>query len=122
MGTDLELSPPEPDRSSRGLYALLENRLFPAIIGYTIHPLHIVALLVLWIGLLVFHNTLFELVGGNYTNGLSAMAASIVLLHQTRQQHELRRLHRNHQELLERMHHLLGSHTPHPAGPATTES
>lgn len=70
-------------------------------------PLHIVALLALWIGLLVFHSTLFELVGGNYTNGLSAMAASIVLLQQTRQQRELRHLHRSHQELLERVHHIL---------------
>lgn len=69
--------------------------------------MHIVALLALWIGLLVFHSTLFELVGGNYTNGLSAMAASIVLLQQTHQRRELRHLRRNHQDVLERMHHLL---------------
>lgn len=30
-----------------------------------------------------------KLVGGNYTNGLSAMAASIVLLQQTRQRRSL---------------------------------
>ncbi len=111
MGTDSGQTPLNSDRPSRGLYALLENRLFPAIIGYTTHPLHIVALLALWIGLLVFHSTLFELVGGNYTNGLSAMAASIVLLQQTRQRHEVRRLHRNHQELLERIEHTLRGST-----------
>ena len=93
---------------ARGPYSILERRLFPAIIAFTTHPLHILALLVLWISLLVFHGTLFELVGGNYTNGLSAMAASIVLLQQMRQQRELRRLHRQHHDLLERVHHLLG--------------
>lgn len=107
MGTDIEPPPIDADRTASGLYGWLEERLFPAIIGYTTHPLHIVALLALWIGLLVFHSTLFELVGGNYTNGLSAMAASIVLLQQTHQRRELRHLHRNHQDVLERMHRLL---------------
>jgi len=118
MGTDPEPPPTDPDPAPTGRYGWLENRLFPAIIGYTVHPLHIVALLALWIGLLVFHSTLFELVGGNYTNGLSAMAASIVLLQQTRQQRELRHLHRSHQELLERVHHLL----TRTAGADTTSS
>src|SRR4051794_40959030 len=54
------------------LYRFLERNLFPRIVGYTIHPLHILILLILWIGLLFWHNTIFELVGGNYTNGLSA--------------------------------------------------
>lgn len=117
MGTDPEPTPTDPGAAATGRYRWLENRLFPAIIGYTVHPLHIVALLTLWIGLLVFHSTLFELVGGNYTNGLSAMAASIVLLQQTRQQRELRHLHRGHQELLERVHHLLQNRS---AGSDTT--
>ena len=119
MRTDVEQPPIDADKTPKGVYGWLEERLFPAIIGYTTHPLHIVALLALWIGLLVFHSTLFELVGGNYTNGLSAMAASIVLLQQTRQRRELLHLHRNHQDVLERMHHLLRSQTP---GPAPTES
>lgn len=108
---NLEPAPLDEVRSRRSLYGWLESVLFPAIIRYTIHPLHIVALLALWMGLLLFHNTLFELVGGNYTNGLSAMAASIVLLQQTRQQRELRRLHQNHHQLLDRMHHLLQTRT-----------
>ncbi len=118
MGTDVEPPRIDADRP-KGLYGWLENRLFPAIIGYTTHPLHIVALLALWVGLLVFHSTLFELVGGNYTNGLSAMAASIVLLQQTRQNREFRHLHRKHQETLERLHDLLRSRS---TGSALNES
>lgn len=119
MAMDPEPPIADADRSRKGLYGWLEERLFPAIIHYTTHPLHIVALLGLWIGLLVFHDTLFELVGGNYTNGLSAMAASIVLLQQTRQRRELRQLHKNHQEVLERIHHLVRSRT---YGSARSES
>lgn len=78
--------------------------MFSKIIAYTIHPLHIMALLVLWVLLLVVHATVFELVGGNYTNGLSAMAASIVLLQQTRQHREVRRLHHQHRDLLQSVH------------------
>lgn len=99
-----------------GLYGLLERRLFPRIIGWTIHPLHILALLFLWFALLVFHQTGFELVGGNYTNGLSAMAASIVLLQQTRHHREVRRLHERHDQLLRQVHELVaqqGGGQPH---------
>ncbi len=124
MATNVEPPRNDADRVPKGLYGWLERRLFPAIIGYTVHPLHIVALLALWIGLLVFHSTLFELVGGNYTNGLSAMAASIVLLQQTRQRREVRQLHRNHQEVLERIHHLLRSRSagPEPLEPESDRS
>ena len=88
-------------------YDFLERTLFKGIIGYTIHPLHIVLLLVLWVGLMVWHNTVFELVGGNYTNGLSAMAASIVLLEQTRQHREAKNLHRESHRLLEEVRKLI---------------
>lgn len=87
--------------SENRLYRFLEATVFRRIIGYTVHPLHILALLFLWIGLLVFHGTVFELVGGNYTNGLSAMAASIVLLQQTRQHAEIKRLRHEHHRALE---------------------
>ncbi|GIU86496.1 MAG: hypothetical protein KatS3mg009_1011 [Acidimicrobiia bacterium] len=96
-----------PDGAPGGFYGLLERSLFPRIIGWTIHPLHILALLFLWIALLVFHRTGFELVGGNYTNGLSAMAASIVLLQQTRHHREVRRLHERHDRLLHQLHELV---------------
>ena len=42
-------------------YRFLERNLFPRIVRYTIHPLHILVLLLLWIGLLFWHNTIFEL-------------------------------------------------------------
>lgn len=95
---------PDSSGGRNRLYRWLEGRLFPSIISYTIHPLHIVGLLVLWMLLLVVHAQVFELVGGNYTNGLSAMAASIVLLQQTRQQRDARRRHHEHGELLRRLH------------------
>jgi hypothetical protein len=69
--------------------------------------LHISLLLLLWISLLVWHNTIFELVGGNYTKGLSAMAASIVLLQQVGYHRELKRMHRQHIGLLEEYRNLL---------------
>lgn len=84
-------------------YRFLEDKLFRWIISYTTHPIHILALLALWIALLVIHSTIFELVGGNYTNGLSAMAASIVLLQQVRGQHELRKLHHEHGNAIQRL-------------------
>jgi hypothetical protein len=92
------------------LNRFLERNLFPRIVRYTIHPLHILVLLLLWIGLLFWHNTIFELVGGNYTNGLSAMAASIVLLQQTRQHREAKRLHRESRILLEELKKLMHPH------------
>lgn len=66
-----------------GIVDKLENGLFPKVISYTTNPLHISALMVLWILLLLLGPlTAFELVGGNYTNGLSALAGCIVLLQQ----------------------------------------
>jgi hypothetical protein len=103
--TDVDPSPP-PVAENR-LYGFLEGTIFKRIIDYTIHPLHITALLLLWIGLLLFHGEVFELVGGNYTNGLSAMAASIVLLQQTRQNREVKRITSEHHKLLSEVHHLL---------------
>jgi hypothetical protein len=102
------IEPVEPDPENR-LYRFLEGTLFQGIIGYTIHPLHILALLFLWIGLLVFHGEVFELVGGNYTNGLSAMAASIVLLQQTRQTRAVKQMHKEHRALLQEIRGLLPS-------------
>lgn len=92
------------------LYRLLERTVFKALIGYTVHPLHILGLLVLWIGLLVWHDTVFELVGGNYTNGLSAMAASIVLLQQTRHHREVKRLHHEHHRAIDELRRALTGH------------
>jgi hypothetical protein len=100
------IEPAEPDPENK-LYRFLEGTLFQGIIGYTIHPLHILALLILWIGLLIFHGEVFELVGGNYTNGLSAMAASIVLLQQTRQTRAVKQMHKEHRAVLDEIRHLV---------------
>jgi hypothetical protein len=109
---DAPLSPAPVGSGENRLYRWLEGTLFRWIISYTIHPLHIFALLLLWIGLLVIHHTVFELVGGNYTNGLSAMAASIVLLQQTRQHREVRRITKEHRRLLGEIRELLGHRSP----------
>ena len=98
------------------LYRFLEGSLFPKIIDYTIHPLHITALLLLWIGLLIFHGEVFELVGGNYTNGLSAMAASIVLLQQTAHHREVKKMNAEHHKALAEIRHLLSRHQPEAGG------
>lgn len=66
-----------------GLYALLNRSLFSWLITYAKHPLHICALLLLWAVMLVGGSQpALELVLGNYTNGISALAACILLMRQ----------------------------------------
>lgn len=67
----------------RQLLHWLDARLFPAVVAFATHPIHILWILVLW-GLLLVCGplTIVELVGGNYTNGLSAAASTIVLYRQ----------------------------------------
>lgn len=65
------------------VYDLLDVTLFSWLVAYVKHPLHICALLVLWATMLVSSgNVALELLIGNYTNGLSAVAGSILLLRQ----------------------------------------
>lgn len=65
------------------LYALLNRSLFSWLITYAKHPLHICALLLLWAVMLVGGSQpALELVLGNYTNGISALAACILLMRQ----------------------------------------
>ena len=71
----------------------LDTRLFPLIVSYTTSRAHIVFLLFLWIALLVGGSfTAFELVGGNSTNGLSALVSCIVLLQSMRHHRETKTL------------------------------
>lgn len=71
----------------------LDTRLFPLIVSYTTSRAHILFLLLLWIALLVGGSfTAFELVGGNYTNGLSALVSCIVLLQSLRHHRETKSL------------------------------
>lgn len=67
------------------IYAFLDTRVFPPVIKYFTHPLHIAALLVLGVGLLSYHDPIFELVAGNYTNIGSCLVA-VILLYRDRQQ------------------------------------
>lgn len=65
------------------LYALLNRTLFSWIVTYAKHPLHICALLILWAVMLIGGQfPQLELVLGNYTNGISALAACILLMRQ----------------------------------------
>lgn len=83
----------------------LDTRLFPRVIAYTTHHLHIVALMLLWVGLLVGGAfTAFELVGGNYTNGLSALAGCIIMLLQQKHQRENHARHDAHAQQMADLH------------------
>lgn len=73
-------------------FTFLDTRLFPAIVKYATARLHIVALLILGIVLMVWHDALLELVGGNYTNIISAMVSCIVLLQQVSHHQEVKQL------------------------------
>ena len=65
-------------------YRLLDARLFPALVWYATHRLHITALLLLGFFLMLGGAyPALELVGGNYTNIVSAVVASVVLLRQS---------------------------------------
>ncbi|MGZ6281697.1 MAG: hypothetical protein ACXWQ5_00120 [Ktedonobacterales bacterium] len=71
----------------------LDTRLFPLIVSYTTSRAHILVLLALWIALICGGSfTAFELVGGNYTNGLSALVSCIVLLQSMKHHTETRKL------------------------------
>lgn len=85
--------------------AFLDTRLFPFIVTYTTHRAHILVLFALWIALLIGGSwTTFELVGGNYTNGLSALVSCIVLLTQMKQHEHIKRLHTTHAEEIAKLH------------------
>lgn len=72
---------------------LLDTHFFPLIVSYTIHRAHIVFLVILWLALICGGSfTAFELVGGNYTNGLSALVSCIVLLQTMKHQQQTKQL------------------------------
>lgn len=78
----------------------LDNKFFPLIVNYTIHRAHIVFLVILWIALILGGSfTAFELVGGNYTNGLSALVSCIVLLQTVKHQQETKKLQKHVSDL-----------------------
>lgn len=82
----------------------LNDRFFPLIVRYATSRLHISLMVCLWIALLVCGSfTAFELVGGNYTNGLSGLLGCIILLQQNQHRAETQSLHEK-VDFLQKMH------------------
>lgn len=86
----------------------LTDKLFPRVVNVLVHPIHILGLMVLWACLLLFGDyTAFELTGGNYTNGASAVLAAIILLQQnviTKHHNELHEQHKVLHGMIESLH------------------
>ena len=57
----------------------IDKKLFPAVITYAVDRWHIVFLLCLGVVLMTFQKPIVELVGGNYTNVVSATVALLIL-------------------------------------------
>ena len=57
----------------------LDKVLFPAVIKFAVNRWHIFALLCLGVVLMIDHKPIVELVGGNYTNVVSATVALLIL-------------------------------------------
>jgi uncharacterized membrane protein len=93
----------------------LQDRLFGAIVAIDISPLHIYALILLGVALMTFtSNTTVELVGGNYSNIVSALVSTLVLREARAQTHAMRRQHRDlavrHRRLAEDVRKLHAHH------------
>lgn len=87
-----------------GLYGWLDTQIFPKVIAYTTNRWHIVFMAILWMALLCGGSwTAFELVGGNYTNGLSGLMTCIIALQQLRQE-------QNNQQRHDQTHARLDAH------------
>lgn len=81
-------------RARDGVYGFLDQQVFPRVVSYTTHRVHILFMAALWLALLLGGSwTAFELVGGNYTNGLSGLMTCIIALQQMRQHQENREHH-----------------------------
>jgi hypothetical protein len=57
----------------------IDYKLFPAIIDFAVDRWHICFLLCLGVTLMVYQKPIVELVGGNYTNVVSATVALLIL-------------------------------------------
>lgn len=89
----------------------IADHVFPLLIGYASSPIHIAALLCLWFLLLVCGSlTAFELVGGNYTNGLSAAASCAVLYQQIHTKKEVHELRAENKQLTEGLYQHVDAH------------
>lgn len=95
----------------------LDTTAFPAIVRYATSRPHIVALLALGCVLMLWHDPLVELVGGNYTNIVSALVSCIVLLQQVSHHREVKRLHVEHSQQIAALHETVKALRPPPSTP-----
>ncbi len=77
----------------------LDKKLFPAVITYAVDRWHIVFLLCLGVVLMTYQKPLVELVGGNYTNVVSATVALLILREEIHQKKSHGDLHDKIDEL-----------------------
>lgn len=65
------------------VYALLDRTAFTWLLNYIKYPLHVIAVFVLWLVMLSHpSDTTLQLLGGNYFNGVGALAGCILLMRQ----------------------------------------
>jgi len=77
----------------------IDKKLFPAVITYAVDRWHIVFLLCLGVTLMTYQKPLVELVGGNYTNVVSATVALLILREEIHQKKSHGDLHDKIDEL-----------------------
>ena len=71
----------------------LDKVLFPKVISFAVNRWHILALLCLGVVLMIDHRAIVELVGGNYTNVVSATVALLILREEILQKNSHNDLH-----------------------------
>lgn len=77
----------------------LDKKLFPAVIKFAVNRWHILGLLCLGTTLMVYQKPIVELVGGNYTNVVSATVALLILREEIHQKKSHGDLHDKIDEL-----------------------
>ena len=77
----------------------IDKKLFPAVIKFAVNRWHILALLCLGVTLMTYQKPLVELVGGNYTNVVSATVALLILREEIHQKKSHGDLHDKIDEL-----------------------
>jgi hypothetical protein len=77
----------------------IDKKLFPAVITFAVDRWHIVFLLCLGVTLMTFQKPIVELVGGNYTNVVSATVALLILREEIQQKKSHGDLHDKIDEL-----------------------
>jgi hypothetical protein len=77
----------------------LDKKLFPTVIRFAVNRWHILALLCLGVTLMVFQKPIVELVGGNYTNVVSATVALLILREEIHQKQSHGDIHEKLDEL-----------------------